>query len=155
MQISSIRTRRSHVRPSDASQYSLELLGLLNSTRGGRFGLRNCPFWPQIRLMSGKDNRSQMRSNLSPSMAPSGQVDNFDCAVCSQTLESWNTATVPSDRLIAGPARDFENFTCIPPKQMLPSQRGPIDSSKSAIRCNADGSRSPSLAERRIVSAMA
>jgi len=38
-------------------------------------------------------------------MAPARQCSSFECAVCGQTLESWNTAWVPTYRLIAGPVR--------------------------------------------------
>jgi hypothetical protein len=38
-------------------------------------------------------------------MAPTRQIDSFECSVCGATLESWNTAWVPSYRLIAGPVR--------------------------------------------------
>jgi hypothetical protein len=33
----------------------------------------------------------------------SREIASFECAVCGQTLESWNTAWVPSFRLIAAP----------------------------------------------------
>jgi hypothetical protein len=36
-------------------------------------------------------------------MAPRREVDSFECAVCGATLETWNSAWVPSYRLIAGP----------------------------------------------------
>jgi hypothetical protein len=39
---------------------------------------------------------------------PNREMDSFECAVCGQTLESWNTTWVPSYRLIAGPVRDSE-----------------------------------------------
>jgi hypothetical protein len=36
-------------------------------------------------------------------MAPTREVDSFECAYCGDTLESWNSAWVPSFRLIIGP----------------------------------------------------
>lgn len=36
-------------------------------------------------------------------MAPRREVDSFECAICDETLETWNTAWVPSYRLIIGP----------------------------------------------------
>jgi hypothetical protein len=38
-------------------------------------------------------------------MAPERQVDSFECSECGVTLESWNTAWVPTYRLIVGPIR--------------------------------------------------
>lgn len=38
-------------------------------------------------------------------MAPDRQIASFECAVCGATMESWNTAWVPTYRLIAGPVR--------------------------------------------------
>jgi hypothetical protein len=38
-------------------------------------------------------------------MASGRQIDSFQCCVCNATLETWNTAWVPSYRLIAGPVR--------------------------------------------------
>jgi hypothetical protein len=35
-------------------------------------------------------------------MAPHRQIDSFQCSVCDATLEAWNTALVPTYRLIAG-----------------------------------------------------
>jgi stage III sporulation protein SpoIIIAA len=43
--------------------------------------------------------------NRTASMAPERQISSFECSVCDQTMESWNTAWVPSYRLIAGPVR--------------------------------------------------
>ena len=37
------------------------------------------------------------------SMAPSREVNSFECTVCGTTLESWNTAWVPTYRLVVGP----------------------------------------------------
>ena len=39
------------------------------------------------------------------SMAPSREIASFECAVCGATIETWNTAWVPSYRLIAEPVR--------------------------------------------------
>jgi hypothetical protein len=39
------------------------------------------------------------------SMASSREIASFECAVCGATLETWNTAWVPSYRLIAEPVR--------------------------------------------------
>lgn len=38
-------------------------------------------------------------------MAPNRQIASFECAVCGATMESWNTAWVPTYRLIVGPVR--------------------------------------------------
>jgi hypothetical protein len=35
-------------------------------------------------------------------MAPNRQIASFECAVCGATMESWNTAWVPTYRLIVG-----------------------------------------------------
>jgi hypothetical protein len=35
-------------------------------------------------------------------MAPAREVSSFECTVCGATLETWNTAWVPTYRLIAG-----------------------------------------------------
>ena len=43
--------------------------------------------------------------NRTESMAPERQISSFECSVCDQTMESWNTAWVPSYRLIVGPVR--------------------------------------------------
>jgi hypothetical protein len=37
------------------------------------------------------------------SMAASREVNSFECLACGATLETWNTAWVPSYRLIVGP----------------------------------------------------
>ena len=36
-------------------------------------------------------------------MAPVRQLDSFQCTICDATLETWNTAWVPTFRLIVGP----------------------------------------------------
>jgi hypothetical protein len=38
-------------------------------------------------------------------LAPAREIDCFDCTICGATMESWNTAWVPSYRLVAGPIR--------------------------------------------------
>jgi hypothetical protein len=38
-------------------------------------------------------------------MAANRQIASFECAVCGATMESWNTAWVPTYRLIVGPLR--------------------------------------------------
>jgi len=40
-------------------------------------------------------------------MAPSREIDSFECTACGATLENWDTAWVPTYRLIAGPAIDI------------------------------------------------
>ena len=37
-------------------------------------------------------------------MAPSREIDSFECTACGTTLEKWDTAWVPTYRLIAEPA---------------------------------------------------
>ena len=41
-------------------------------------------------------------------MAPSREIDSFECLVCGATLESWDTAWVPTYRLISEPAAATE-----------------------------------------------
>jgi hypothetical protein len=36
-------------------------------------------------------------------MAPRREMNSFECTVCGDTLESWNTAWVPSYRLVVSP----------------------------------------------------
>jgi hypothetical protein len=36
-------------------------------------------------------------------MAPAREVISFECTLCGDTMESWNTAWVPTYRLIVGP----------------------------------------------------
>jgi len=38
-------------------------------------------------------------------MAPAREISSFECAVCDATLETWNTAWVPTYRFLAGPVR--------------------------------------------------
>jgi hypothetical protein len=40
------------------------------------------------------------------SMAGSREIASFECAVCGSKLESWNTAWVPSYRLVAAPVQE-------------------------------------------------
>jgi len=42
--------------------------------------------------------------NRTESMAASRQISSFECSVCGATLESWNSAWVPTYRLVIGPA---------------------------------------------------
>jgi hypothetical protein len=37
------------------------------------------------------------------SMAISREINSFECSVCGDTMESWNTAWVPTYKLIVGP----------------------------------------------------
>jgi predicted SprT family Zn-dependent metalloprotease len=36
-------------------------------------------------------------------MAPTREMSSFECMHCGETLESWNSAWVPSYRLVVGP----------------------------------------------------
>jgi hypothetical protein len=36
-------------------------------------------------------------------MAQSREMDSFECSMCGETLETWNSAWVPTYRLIVGP----------------------------------------------------
>ena len=38
-------------------------------------------------------------------MAAAREVNSFECSVCGETMETWNSAWVPTYRLIAGPVR--------------------------------------------------
>jgi hypothetical protein len=38
-------------------------------------------------------------------MTPSREVNCFECSVCGDTMESWNTAWVPTYKLIVDPLR--------------------------------------------------
>jgi hypothetical protein len=44
----------------------------------------------------------------SEAIAPERQVGSFDCRLCGTTLESWNSANVPTYHLLAGPVRTPE-----------------------------------------------
>jgi hypothetical protein len=39
------------------------------------------------------------------SLAATREIDSFECAICGTTMESWNTAWVPSFRLVVGPIK--------------------------------------------------
>jgi hypothetical protein len=39
----------------------------------------------------------------SEAMAPSREIDSFECTICGVTLETWDTAWVPSYRLVSAP----------------------------------------------------
>jgi hypothetical protein len=41
-------------------------------------------------------------------MAKAREIASFECAVCDQTMETWNTAWVPTYRLVVGPVRSPE-----------------------------------------------
>lgn len=43
-------------------------------------------------------------------MAKSREISSFECTVCGATLETWNTAWVPSYRLIIGPIQNPPNL---------------------------------------------
>ena len=36
-------------------------------------------------------------------MVPAREISSFECSACGRTLETWNSAWVPSYRLIVGP----------------------------------------------------
>jgi hypothetical protein len=38
-------------------------------------------------------------------MAPKRQIASFECSLCDTTLETWNTAWVPTYQFLAGPVR--------------------------------------------------
>ncbi len=42
-------------------------------------------------------------------MAKSREFSSFECEVCGATLETWNTAWVPSYRLIVGPTKTLND----------------------------------------------
>ena len=42
------------------------------------------------------------------SLAPAREIESFECAVCGVTMESWNSAWVPTDRFFGGPIRNVE-----------------------------------------------
>lgn len=46
-----------------------------------------------------------MRSGRTEGMAAVREVNSFECSVCGETMETWNSAWVPTYRLIAGPIR--------------------------------------------------
>jgi hypothetical protein len=62
----------------------------------------------------------------SEAMAASREIDSFECVACGVTLENWDTAWVPTYRLISGPAAEADrddarraDAVCktIPPRQ--------------------------------------
>jgi hypothetical protein len=56
----------------------------------------------------------------SEAMAPSREIDSFECTVCGVTLEAWDTAWVPSYRLISAPDEGScqdDVSKAIPPQQ--------------------------------------
>jgi hypothetical protein len=44
------------------------------------------------------------QSIAAPSTGEVREIASFECAICSQTMESWNTTWVPLNRLVAGAA---------------------------------------------------
>ena len=38
-------------------------------------------------------------------MAPERQIASFECSLCNTTLETWNSAWVPTYKFVAGPIR--------------------------------------------------
>ena len=40
------------------------------------------------------------------SLAATREIESFECAACGVTMESWNSAWVPSYRLIVGPVKE-------------------------------------------------
>jgi hypothetical protein len=57
----------------------------------------------------------------SEAMAPSREIDSFECTACGVTLETWDTAWVPIYRLISAPdegsCRQDDVSKAIPPQQ--------------------------------------
>ena len=47
-------------------------------------------------------------------MAPSREIDSFECTACGVTLEKWDTAWVPTYRLIAAPAIEIASLRSSP-----------------------------------------
>ena len=47
-------------------------------------------------------------SRRTESLASTREIESFECAVCGATMESWNSAWVPTYRLVAGPVRNTE-----------------------------------------------
>lgn len=54
----------------------------------------------------------------SEAMAPSRQIDSFECTICGVTLEAWDTAWVPNYRLVSapeeGPRREDDASKTVP-----------------------------------------
>ena len=44
----------------------------------------------------------------SEAMAASREIDSFECVACGVTLENWDTAWVPTYRLISAPAAETD-----------------------------------------------
>jgi hypothetical protein len=55
-------------------------------------------------------------------MAASREIDSFECTACGVTLETWDTAWVPTYRLIAEPAIGIVE-TAIKPDEQAPKTR--------------------------------
>ena len=53
-------------------------------------------------------------------MAPSREIDSFECTACGVTLETWDTAWVPSYRLITEPAIEIAEPAIKPEDQADP-----------------------------------
>lgn len=41
-------------------------------------------------------------------MAATRQIASFECSLCNATLETWNTAWVPTYKFLAGPVKQPE-----------------------------------------------
>ena len=50
-------------------------------------------------------------------MAPSREIDSFECTACGVTLENWDTAWVPTYRRIAEPAIEIAERAIKPDEQ--------------------------------------
>jgi hypothetical protein len=53
-------------------------------------------------------------------MAPSREIDSFECTACGTTLETWDTAWVPSYRLITAPVIEIAEPATKPEEQADP-----------------------------------
>jgi hypothetical protein len=42
------------------------------------------------------------------SLASTREIESFECTVCGVTMENWNSAWVPTYRLVAGPLKNTE-----------------------------------------------
>jgi hypothetical protein len=61
-------------------------------------------------------------------MAPSREIDSFECTACGVTLENWDTAWVPIYRLIAEPAIEITEPAIEPDEPAdTPEQTGERD----------------------------
>jgi hypothetical protein len=58
------------------------------------------------------ENQRQCRCGAiyhrSEAMAASREIDSFECVACGVTLENWDTAWVPTYRLISAPAAETD-----------------------------------------------